>query len=156
MAELTRHARLVARAAEVIARFMDTADKEEAYFGGLLHDIGALPEMLGWYDLPEFGTERIQTGLMLARSWELPGFILDAMQPERVLRPLTPLGQIVSAALQWTNGVEQALHAGVDCHRRISWSRSIVEHWLPTISPARSERMFASLDSSFEIWLAHR
>jgi c-di-GMP-related signal transduction protein len=43
MAELTRRCRRVARAAEVMAGFVSGLNREEAYFGALLHNLGSLP-----------------------------------------------------------------------------------------------------------------
>jgi HD-like signal output (HDOD) protein len=154
MAQLTQHSRLVARAAEAIAPFVDGANREEAYLGGLLHDIGLLPRLLG-NKLSDLSIESIETGLNLARMWQMPDFVAEAIESQRQLRRASPLGQVVSAAHEWTLGVEQALRARTT-HLHISWSRSIVERWLPSVSQADSEIMFEYLDSCVEPLLAGR
>lgn len=149
MADLTRRSRLIARAAEVMAGFVDGVNREEAYFGGLLHNLGALPEVSGWRTS---ASDQVQAGLQLARSWELPPYVLDAIEPVREGKPVSPLGRIVSAAIEWTEGVERSLRAGDDSHLQVAWSRSIVERWLPFVTEAEAASMFEYLDSCVEPW----
>lgn len=151
MTELIRHARLVARIAEVIAPFVEGANREEVYMGGLLHDIGTLPAILGWDEAAELGTNPTQVGLSLARAWSLPDFVIDAIQPVRDSRPITPLGQVLSAAHEWALVLERAWQAGLDAHRQIVKSHPIVKHWLPSVTPSDSQRLSTHLDFCIDV-----
>jgi hypothetical protein len=62
------HCRLVARFARLVAESLQGVSPEEAYLVGLLHEMEALPNALGWH-----ARERLMDGL-------LPPFVLSAIR----------------------------------------------------------------------------
>lgn len=91
-----QHSFLCALLSERIARQLDYFEKEQAYLGGLLHDIGQLPLWMlaaeeagkgregpldGWADHPElernyFGMDHCKVGRHMAVAWNfMPSFI---------------------------------------------------------------------------------
>jgi HD-like signal output (HDOD) protein len=94
------HARLTALIAEELAGETASVRQEEAYVGGLLRHLGALPFVLGW-KIPEL--EEVDTGEVgyyLAKLWRLPNRLADVIRGNReTCDPSTlPLLDLVSTA----------------------------------------------------------
>jgi hypothetical protein len=71
---LWSHCRLVAQYAQLVAESLDGISAEEAYLVGLLHEIGAIPKVLGW---PSRGLGGRDSAALLTSS--LPLFVLSAI-----------------------------------------------------------------------------
>jgi hypothetical protein len=72
--------RRVAESARELARCVDGFCPDEAYMVGLLHAVGRLPRLLGW----RMGAgEPQEVGVMLAESWRLPEFVVEAIRERR-------------------------------------------------------------------------
>ena len=74
---LWNHCRLVAQYAQLVAESLDRISPEEAYLVGLLHEIGAIPKVLGW---PNRGLAARGSGALLAMEGSLPLFVLSAIR----------------------------------------------------------------------------
>jgi hypothetical protein len=72
---LWNHCRLVAQYAQLVAESLDGISPEEAYLVGLLHEIGAIPKVLGW---PPRGLGGKDSAAFLTSS--LPLFVLSAIR----------------------------------------------------------------------------
>lgn len=97
---LWEHSLATARISKFIAREVNYPDQDEAYIGGLLHDIGKL--LLDQYILQDYhqivsfmsdhkmsvweaeetllGTNHARVGGLVAAKWNLPGGLVDAIQ----------------------------------------------------------------------------
>jgi HD-like signal output (HDOD) protein len=94
------HARLTALIAEELAGETASVRQEEAYAGGLLRHLGALPFVLGW-KIPEL--EEVETGeigYFLARLWCVPSRLANVVRGNREMcDPHTlPLFDLVNTA----------------------------------------------------------
>jgi hypothetical protein len=74
---LWNHSRLVAQYAQLVAESLDGISPEEAYLVGLLHEIGAIPQVLGW---PDQGPGSRESAALLAMEGSLPLFVLSAVR----------------------------------------------------------------------------
>jgi hypothetical protein len=74
---LWNHSRLVARYAQLVAESLDGISPEEAYLVGLLHEIEAIPHVLGW---PSQGPGSRESAALLAMEGSLPLFVLSAVR----------------------------------------------------------------------------
>jgi hypothetical protein len=74
---LWRHCRLVAQYAQLVAESLDRISPEEAYLVGLLHEIEAIPKVLGW---PNHRVGAGESGALLAMEGSLPLFVLSAIR----------------------------------------------------------------------------
>jgi len=74
---LWSHSRLVAQYAQLVAESLDGISPEEAYLVGLLHEIGAIPHVLGW---PNQGPGSRESAALLAMEGSLPLFVLSALR----------------------------------------------------------------------------
>ncbi len=74
---LWNHCRLVAQYAQLVAESLEGVSPEEAYLVGLLHEIGAIPNVLGW---PNEGRRPGESAPLLAMEGSLPLFVLSALQ----------------------------------------------------------------------------
>jgi hypothetical protein len=74
---LWNHSRLVAQYAQLVAESLDDISPEEAYLVGLLHEIGAIPHVLGW---PNEGPGSRESAALLAMEGSLPLFVLSALR----------------------------------------------------------------------------
>ena len=99
-ADAWQHARQIGRYAEQLAGQEDDLRPGEARLVGLLHEIGRLPELLGWQRPAGTQENRTFVATMLAEHWHLPGCILDAGQED----------QAAPSASQWTV-ILRAAHA---------------------------------------------
>jgi hypothetical protein len=71
-----KHARLIAQYAQLVAESLDRISPEDAYLVGLLHEVGAIPKVLGW---PE-GVSGVSDPVALsALEGSLPLFVLTAI-----------------------------------------------------------------------------
>jgi putative nucleotidyltransferase with HDIG domain len=125
-----QHSFLSALLSERIARQVDYFEKEQAYLGGLLHDIGQLPMWMlvaeeaakgregpraGWVDNPElerdyFGMDHCKTGRHMAVAWNFMPSFIDVFEshhaPERAQHDPYLVG-IVAAADQFLQTQEE-------------------------------------------------
>ena len=74
---LWNHCRLVAQYAQLVAESLDGISPEEAYLVGLLHEIGAIPKVLGW---PNGGLDARESAALLTMERSLPLFVLSAIR----------------------------------------------------------------------------
>jgi len=74
---LWNHCRLVAQYAQLVAESLDGISPEEAYLVGLLHEIGAIPKVLGW---PNRGLGARESAALLTMEGSLPLFVLSAIR----------------------------------------------------------------------------
>jgi HD-like signal output (HDOD) protein len=77
-----QHARQISRLAEQLAGQEEGLRPGEGQLVGLLHEIGKLPELLGWPRLA-FAHEDRAVGAMLAEHWHLPGCVLAATREQQ-------------------------------------------------------------------------
>jgi hypothetical protein len=74
---LWNHCRLVAQYAQLVAESLEDVSPEEAYLVGLLHEIGAIPNVLGW---PDEGQGLGESTPSSAVEGSLPLFVLSALR----------------------------------------------------------------------------
>ena len=74
---LWNHCRLVAQYAQLVAESLNGVSAEEAYLVGLLHEIGAIPNVLGW---PDEGHGPGQLAALSAMEGSLPLFVISALR----------------------------------------------------------------------------
>jgi hypothetical protein len=74
---LWNHCRLVAQYAQLVAESLEGVSPEEAYLVGLLHEIGAIPNVLGW---PDEGQGLGELTPLSAMEGSLPLFVLSALR----------------------------------------------------------------------------
>jgi HD-like signal output (HDOD) protein len=73
------HARLTARICQELAGETAPANREGAYAAGLLHNLGALPELIGW-KVPEWVPNSVgEIGYYVASAWQLPVILVDVI-----------------------------------------------------------------------------
>jgi len=77
ISSLWNHSRLVAQYAQLVAESLEGISPEDAYLVGLLHEIGAIPKVLGW---PNDGLDDRESASFLAMEGSLPLFVLSAIQ----------------------------------------------------------------------------
>jgi hypothetical protein len=75
--ELWNHCRLVAQYAQLVAESLEGVSPEEAYLVGLLHEIDAIPKILGW---PSDSLDDRESAPLSAVEGSLPLFVLSAIQ----------------------------------------------------------------------------
>jgi hypothetical protein len=99
------HSRLVAQYAQLVAESVEGVSSEDAYLVGLLHEIGAIPRVLGW---PNGGSSASSPGAMFAIEGSLPLFVLAAMRSVNDQRPSSQWRLILTAAHElactWKDG----------------------------------------------------
>ncbi len=103
LAAFWEHGRAVAYACWLLAEHQEGVCPEEAYLVGLLHEVGRLPELLGWTPAQFGGTGALWTGStlgLLAKHWRLPLYL------ERVVvapeAPSTRWRRLLEAAHAWS------------------------------------------------------
>jgi hypothetical protein len=74
---LWNHCRLVAQYAQLVAESLEGISPEEAYLVGLLHEIGSIPNVLGW---PNGGLGPRESEALSAIEGSLPLFVLSAIR----------------------------------------------------------------------------
>lgn len=77
IAETWSHSREIANYAKLVAEEVSDVNPEEAYLVGLLHNIGALPAVLGWGRRESGATDAAILGYKMARSWALPRCVTE-------------------------------------------------------------------------------
>ena len=75
-----QHARQIGRYAEQLAGLEEGLRPGEGQMVGLLHEIGRLPELLGWPRAFLPYEDRSVLGAMLAEQWRLPGCVLAGVR----------------------------------------------------------------------------
>jgi hypothetical protein len=81
---LWNHSRLVARYAQLVAESLDGISPTDAYLVGLLHEIGSIPDVLGW---PKGRLEDTESAALFAMEGSLPFFVLAAIGSINDSRP---------------------------------------------------------------------
>jgi HD-like signal output (HDOD) protein len=102
--EFRAHCREIGRLCRLLAEEMpEFASLHEAYLTGLLHDIGALPALLGW-DRGDLPANRNLAALRMAEQWALPAFLKDFFYKASMPGRDAHLSTIVSTAHQIAAG----------------------------------------------------
>jgi hypothetical protein len=70
---LWNHSRLVAQYAQLVAESLEGISPADAYLVGLLHEIGSIPDVLGW---PKGGLGGTESPVLFAMEGSLPCFVL--------------------------------------------------------------------------------
>lgn len=102
LVELRAHSREIAHLCRLLAEEMpELATPQEAYLTGLLHEIGALPALLGW-DRCDLPANRGLAALRMAEQWSLPSYLKafygHASTPESRLSKLVSVAHQLAAA----------------------------------------------------------
>ena len=137
LASFWQHSFLSALLSERIARQVDYFEKEQAYLGGLLHDIGQLPlwilvleeeakrrtpPPIGWLDdvsieRDYFGMDHCKVGRWMAVAWNFMPSFVDVFEchhsPERAQHDPYLVG-IVAAADQFLQTQEATVAVGLE------------------------------------------
>lgn len=95
--ETWTHARNVAEACRSLADEF-CMNPEDAYLVGLLHAIGSLPSVLGWWQTPPISGHPDAVGMRMAQAWSLPRCVAEYCAPTRP----------ASAPNQWKELVQRA------------------------------------------------
>ena len=96
------HGRSIAQAMREVATQTEDVLPEHAYLVGLLHELGALPALLGW-SLPTAHRGKV-SGAKLAESWHLPRFLVVALEAVEMQRASSPWSPLLAAAHQDAGG----------------------------------------------------
>jgi hypothetical protein len=72
-----KHGRLIAQYAQLVAESLDRISPEDAYLVGLLHEVGAIPKVLGW---PNCVSGAAHSVALSAIEGSLPLFVLAALR----------------------------------------------------------------------------
>ena len=97
-----QHAKQIGRYAEQLAAQEDGLLPGEGQLVGLLHEIGKLPELLGWQRSVSAHEDRVAVAAMLAEHWNLPQCVLAAAQEQQT--------DASASALRWS-AILRAAHA---------------------------------------------
>jgi HDOD domain len=73
---LWNHSRLVAQYAQLVAESLEGISPADAYLVGLLHEIGSIPNALGW---SKAGLGETESAALFAMEGSLPFFVLNAI-----------------------------------------------------------------------------
>ena len=126
LTELWEHSAVVAAAARQIAQRTRTADPEEVFTAGLLHDVGRVVLTLRFRqeyasasagpngelierERAAFGVDHSQAGAWLAEAWQLPVAIAETVaqhhQPLAAAAPLTTpvIVNVANRLVRWTD-----------------------------------------------------
>ena len=90
--------RRVAESARELAQCAEGVSPDEAHIVGLLHRLGEFPRLLGWNNAGSSAGEHNALGVMLADLWQLPDYLVCAIQEEQ-----TP-----SAPVRWRDLLHMA------------------------------------------------
>lgn len=78
ISEFWNHAARIASLCAVLADEIPVAsDAGDAYLAGLLHELGALPSLLGWPLTKQIASNQGLLGLRMAQAWSLPESVID-------------------------------------------------------------------------------
>jgi hypothetical protein len=75
--ETWAHSREIAQYSKLVAEEMPEVNPEKAYLAGLLHAIGLLPGVLGWYGSEAASADSALAGFKIARKWSLSPFVVE-------------------------------------------------------------------------------
>jgi hypothetical protein len=104
LVEYRTHSREIARLCRLLAEEMpELASPHEAYLVGLLHDIGAMPAILGW-DRSDLPANRGLAALRIAAQLDLPSLLQDFFREASMPGCDTPASKIVSMAHELAAG----------------------------------------------------
>ncbi len=97
------HAAAVAKICRSLADEFSVSP-EEAYLVGLLHGIGSLPGVLGWWQTLPVTGNRDAVGLRMAQAWSLPRCVAESFAPRSASgsnrwRELVQMAHRVSASV---------------------------------------------------------
>lgn len=90
-----KHGRLIAQYAQLVAESLDRISPENAYLVGLLHEVGAIPKVLGW---PDGVSGASDPGALSALEGSLPLFVLAAIRSVNDCRESSTWRFILNAA----------------------------------------------------------
>jgi HDOD domain len=97
-------AKLTAKISMLLARQVPELPPESAYLAGLLHEVGRLPAILGWYSEALDLGDPFTVGCAVIREWGLPTFLESSfLVSPTELRSASPLAGIVAAAWDIAN-----------------------------------------------------
>lgn len=80
MSALAMHSHEIAEHTRAVAELLPGVSSERAYMVGLLHEIAALPEVLGWQRDVEAPIASQAFGSDLAEIWSIPAFAVEAIE----------------------------------------------------------------------------
>lgn len=92
--------RRLAECARELASAFEGFSPEEAYLVGLLCRLGKFPHLLGWKGDSSVSSESDALGVMLASHWNLPRFVLSAIQEQHELEGAPKWKNILNLADQ--------------------------------------------------------
>ncbi len=92
-----QHAKRIGYCAEQLAADEESVRPGEAHLVGLLHEVGKLPELLGWQS-GETAVQDQALGAMLAEHWHLPHCVLAATQAQQQPAGLSVWPSLLEAA----------------------------------------------------------
>ena len=90
-----KHGRLIAQYAQLVAESLDCIPPENAYLVGLLHEVEAIPQVLGWQKGVSGATDSVA---LSAIEGSLPLFVLDAIRTLNGTGKSSPWRYILNAA----------------------------------------------------------
>lgn len=98
IADTWAHSREIAHYSRLVAEETPDVNPDQAYLVGLLHTIGMLPQVLGWYGSPGRPIDAAFAGLQMARQWSLPQIAVEYFREIRMDGCDTPWPEIVHKA----------------------------------------------------------
>lgn len=107
IAETWAHSREIAHYSRLAAEDTPDVNPDEAYLVGMLHAIGSLPHVLGWFGSQSKSIDSASAGLQLARQWSLPQFAVEYFREIHIDSSATPWPEIVHQAHRSANGSSQ-------------------------------------------------
>ena len=102
--ETWAHSREIAHYSKLVAEDMPDVNPDEAYLVGLLHTIGLLPDVLGWFGSASRPVDPAFAGLQMARQWSLPQFAVEYFRELHDGSCVTPWPVIVHEAHRSVSG----------------------------------------------------
>jgi HD-like signal output (HDOD) protein len=91
------HAQRIGRYAEQLAGQEEALRPGEAQLVGLLHEVGRLPELLGWQSSAA-GMEDMALGALLAEHWHLPECVMTAVREQGHPEEYSPWSALLDSA----------------------------------------------------------
>lgn len=98
ISETWAHSREIAQYAKLLAEEMPDVNPDEAYLVGLLHCIGSLPPLLGWFGNDSDAIDGAIAGFQIARQWALPPAAVEYFSESQSGEHATHWPEIVSKA----------------------------------------------------------
>jgi hypothetical protein len=103
IAETWAHSREIAHYSRQAAEDTPDVNPDEAYLVGLLHTIGLLPHVLGWFGSASRSMDPAYAGFQMARKWSLPHFAVEYFREIDAGGSATPWPEIVHKAHRAAN-----------------------------------------------------